>query len=476
MGGLQCGSVKSSLAVRVAATILRYNMLPRGRRVGVAVSGGADSICLLALLRDLAAAHDWQLTVLHFDHGLRGAESAADAAFVRETARRAGLAFAGGRARSPRLTPPNLEEKARQARYAFFARMARRHQLQAIATAHSLNDQAETVLLRLVRGAGPSGLAGIAPVAPLPLAGAAGVTLVRPLLEIERQEIEAWLGGRGLEWREDSSNGALIFDRNRVRHQLLPLLEREFNPAITRLLGRLAELCAVEERFWNGWAAEALRSRTLLYEPGRLVLDTSAVARLHPAEQRRLLRLAVETVKGDLRQIDHAHLAKLVELCKPGLGAGSARLPGLGATRSFGQLLLATPEAWEAFSREKVFSVTVRRSGQWVAIPGGPGRLRIRLAPARASTGYNTNAGSAPSSMGPPWAVRNWEPGDAYRPTGYRRPYKLKDLFQTSRVPSWDRPGWPIIMEEANGRILWSRRFGLAAEASSALIVDESGS
>lgn len=452
----------------MAGTILRYNMLSRGHKVGVAVSGGADSMCLLAVLAELAAAEDWRLTVLHLNHGLRGAESDADAAFVRAAARRAGLDCETSRLPRGRLAGPNLEEKSREARYRFFTQMAKKHRLDCIATAHTLNDQAETVMLRLLRGAGPSGLAGIAPA----VRTGYGVAVVRPLIEIERPDIEAWLGERGLAWREDSSNASLEFDRNRVRHQLLPMLGREFNPAVTRLLGRVAELCAVEERFWNRWAGPALAAATTSQGHGVLVLDTERVAQLDQAEQRRLLRAAVEQAKGDLRQFDHAHVEKLAGLCAPGRGTGSARLPGIEATRSFDRLRIAVPAP-----TPKEFSVTVPRAGRWVAIPGSRGwRIRLQPVPGGASTGYNTDAGSVSVPLGPPWVVRSWKPGDAYRPTGYQRSYKLKELFQAAKVPSWERPGWPIIINVTNGRILWSRRFGWAAEASSALVVDESGS
>ena len=409
----------SALAARVKETILRYNMLPRGNsRVGVAVSGGADSIFLLTVLKQLAP----HLTILHLNHGLRGSESDADEAFVVETAARVRLPLAVERISG--LAGPNLEERAREARYEFFARAAAAHQLDRVATGHTLDDQAETFLLRLVRGAGGTGLAGIQPVT------AAGI--IRPLLDIERREIEDWLTGRRIPWREDASNQDPVFARNRIRHGLLPLLEREWNPSIRRLLSRTAGILGTEEAYWREWAATQLATVAHVDAYG-LILDLEPLRSLHPAPLRRLLRAAVERARGDLRRIDQEHIDRLVRVCQSGQGTGAARLPGLTAVRSFGQLLLAIGELVQ---------------------PPVDGTPRIR---------YNTGAGVLPGSIGPPVVVRAWRPGDAYQPAGHSRRRKIKDLFQEHKVPSWERRSWPIIVSE--GQILWARRFGLAAGA-----------
>lgn len=399
-------------------------MLSAGHRVGVAVSGGADSIFLLAILGELHSG----LTVLHLNHALRGEASDTDEVFVREAAARAGLPCIVERVAS--LGGPNLEEKARQARYEFFARAG----LDRVATAHTLDDQAETFLLRLLRGAGGTGLAGIQPVT--------REGIVRPLLEVERSEIEAWLGERQIPWREDESNRDPVFARNRIRHGLLPQLEREWNPALRRGLARTADVLATEEAYWREWTSQELPAAG----PTGLVLDLTRLRALHPAALRRLLRAAVERVRGDLRRIDHDHINRLVHVCGSGQGYGAVRLPGLTAVRSFDRLLLTNRLAGTAGNPR----ADVSASGP-LPLPDGT-TLNFR---------YNTDAGVVPGVIDPPLVVRGWRPGDAYQPAGYASRRKMKDLFHEHKVPSWERHYWPII--EIDGQIVWARRFGWAA-------------
>ena len=200
---------------RVAATIERYRMFENAKSAGVAVSGGADSVCLLHVLRELAPRWNLRLVVLHVNHGLRGEESRADEQFVRELAESLGLE---SRVRAVNLADAadNLEQAARRARLEFFRDQLSAGGLDRVATGHTGDDQAETVLFRFLRGSGGAGLAAIRPVT------AAGI--VRPLLAVSRQEIEQYLRERGIAWREDSSNASLRFARNRIRHELLPQL------------------------------------------------------------------------------------------------------------------------------------------------------------------------------------------------------------------------------------------------------------
>ena len=433
-----------ALVVRVAETIHRYNMLPHGRRVGVAVSGGADSIFLLTVLHELARERGWSLTVLHLNHALRANESDLDEAVVRETAARLGLPCVVER--TVDLRGPNLEEKAREARYAFFARAAAQHSLDCVATAHTVDDQAETFLLRLLRGAAGTGLAGIAPVTP-------GGGIIRPLLEIDRGEIEAWLRERHIAWREDSSNRDPAFTRNRVRHELLPLLERDWNPGIRRLLAGTADVLATEESYWRQWADDELASIARPFGGG-LVLELERLGNMHPAELRRLLRRAVERVKGDLRRVDRNHIYAMERLCRSSFGRGAVGLPGLVAVRSFDAVLFVNRLAGSA-----AFAIDVMSPGA-VKIPGG-GTLHFRVALPPIDTRYTKGGGDCPGVIDFPVVVRGWRPGDAYQPTGYARCRKLKELFYEHRVPSWERAFWPIV--ERDDQIVWSRRFGFAA-------------
>src|SRR6516165_11630394 len=217
-------------------------MFEAGQKVGVAVSGGADSVCLLHALRELAPRWDLRLHVLHVNHRLRGAESDEDAQFVRDQAAQFGLPFTIHEADLD-MTPDNLEQAAREIRMAFFNEKIARGAVARVATGHTRSDQAETVLFRFLRGAGTAGLSGIRPVT--------SEGIVRPLLAISREEIEAWMRERHIPWREDSTNASPTFARNRIRHKLLPLLARDWNPQIEETLARTAEWAQAEEAYWD---------------------------------------------------------------------------------------------------------------------------------------------------------------------------------------------------------------------------------
>ena len=234
--------VPVSVLDKVLTTISRYNMLGRGDRVIAAVSGGADSVFLFHALSAIAEKTGATVTgVAHLNHKLRGEASDADERFVAQLASRHGVAFYREEARVGGLEG-NLESNARRARLGFFARLIAAGRADRIATGHTRDDQAETVLFRLLRGSGLAGLAGILPVT--------SEGLIRPLLDITRAEVEEFLRARSVDWREDASNRDARFARNRIRHGLLPELEREWNPGIREALGRLADLAGEEERWW----------------------------------------------------------------------------------------------------------------------------------------------------------------------------------------------------------------------------------
>ena len=223
---------------QVAEFIARHRMFSPGQRVGVAVSGGADSVFLLHALRELGL----DLSVIHIEHGIRAAASIADADFVAHLASTYALPFHLHRADVPAIDG-NLEEAARNVRHAFYTELIASSAVDRVATGHTRSDQAETVLYRILRGSGLTGLSGILPVT--------REGLVRPLLEIDRSEIEAWLRERGIDWREDDTNRDRTYARNRLRHEILPLLRHEFNPQLDSALANLATLARDEEAYWD---------------------------------------------------------------------------------------------------------------------------------------------------------------------------------------------------------------------------------
>ncbi len=439
--------MKETVIERVLKTITRYNMLPRASHVTVAVSGGPDSVCLLEVLRELAPRFELKLSVAHFNHRLRGAASDEDEQFVTKLAARYGLRCYCASANVAR-SKDNLEQAARRARRAFFAELIRKGYTDRIALGHTRDDQAETVLFRLLRGSGLAGLAGIYPVT------ADGY--IRPLIDITRAEVEQFLRSRGLEWREDATNRDPRFARNRIRHSLLPQMEREWNPRIADALAHLADLAHEEERWWRA-EIDRITADLIEHRSEGIEVRAAALVGLPRAAARRLVRRALAEVKGDLRRIDYPHIEQILELAaRPG-GEGRFRLPDLHVTRSFDWVRIAPASPPEAFPM-----VNLEVPGTYAA-PGGSSELRFEVArKTRAEPCATLKAELSLRLIPAPLELRGWRPGDHYRPAGQSRDQKLKEMFHRARVPSWQRPLWPIVT--GGGKILWARGFGPAAE------------
>jgi tRNA(Ile)-lysidine synthase len=402
-------------------------MFAPGMPVGVGVSGGADSVCLVEVLAKLAPRWNLKLRVLHLDHMLRGEESRQDARFVAQLAERLGLLFEL-REVDVAAEPGNLEQAARRARRRFFLDAISAGRVERVALGHTRDDQAETVLDRFLRGAGTAGLAGMRPVT--------REGLVRPLLSTTRAAVEQYLRSRGIPWREDSTNRDPRFRRNRIRHELLPALAAGWNPALAQTLAGVARVAADEEEYWDG-ILEPLAGELLRQEPPAVVIDCGRLGALPRAMARRLIRRAIERVKGDLRSIDVGHVEAILGLVSDAEGRGRTQAPGVDAMRSFEWLRVAPAGA----QPRPEYAVQVNEPGCY-RFPGG----EIDIA----------------SVPGEPLELRNWRPGDAYRPAGDSRERKIKEMFQDARVPLWERSGWPVLT--AGGRVVWAARFGPAAD------------
>lgn len=437
-----------ALLDRIRHTIERHHLFRPGMKVGVAVSGGADSVCLLHVLRD----YGLQLHVLHVNHNLRGDESRADAEFVRRLAESLQLPFT---LRDIHLSPGgNLEQASRQARQAFFREMVESAVVERVALGHTRSDQAETVLFRFLRGSGTAGLAGIRPVT------ATGI--VRPLLDVDRADVEHYLRDSGIAWRDDSTNSDSRFARNRIRHGLLPQLEREWNPAIREMLAQTADWAQAEEQYWE---AELDRiSAALIERDGAVFVQTATLLELPIAAVRRLVRRAIERAKGDLRGLAFAHIQAVLDLAGRNRGHGRVQAPGVEVIRSFDWLRFATPH-WE-------------RAGYRLEAPV-PGSLRVPgtslLISLELIEKSETLAGQEyvynDEMDGLDWtrlsgslALRNWQPGDRYHPSRSAGEEKIKTLFQHARIPLWERRQWPVLVDGES--IVWVQRFGSAARVA----------
>ena len=436
-------------------------------RIGVAVSGGADSVFLLRALHYLGVA----AAVLHVNHRLRGAESDADQAFVASLAAELGMPFHC--VDSP-LPEGNTEQEARRARYQFFNAIRAEHALDAVATGHTLDDQAETVLLRFLRGSGTQGLAGILPVT--------GEHIIRPLLDFRRANIRHWLQTQEIAWREDASNESTGFDRNRARKETLPALERDYNPSLAVTLASTAEWARGEEDYW---ATETNRlGSEILHVHGETVsFRNGPMLALPMAAQRRLLRRAVSLVRGSLRGIDFQHIEAVRGLLSIEQGSGRIHLPGVEAYRSFDQFRLAPLDLDARLPRN--FQKELETPGHTPVPEHG---ITIVMELVSANRVYNEQRDMLDPAVCPsPLWVRNWRPGDSYWRKGGTGVQKIKQLFQEFRIPLWERRTWPVVVwgdpagETPEGLIVWTRRFGVAEQfaarpgSAQALLLREMG-
>jgi len=440
--------MSDSLIQAMLATIRRHSMLEHGDKVLVAVSGGPDSVALLHALRSVRDELGIGLHVAHLNHSFRGRESDLDAEYVRALAANLSLDCTVEKIdvpqiqRSLRLSP---EEAARLVRYEFLERVAADVHADRIALAHTADDQVETVLLNVLRGAGLDGLAGMPPVRG---------RIIRPLIAIRRSEVENYVesAAADLHPRVDITNLLPMYTRNRLRLELLPLLRREFNPEIDAAILRLAELAREDTAYLNMGSKEALSRVTISREEGAISLDPSGVLSCPLAIRRRLIREAVRAVRGELADIGFAHVEELLRL----LGAGADfkyELPG-------GTFVERTRRGL-AFLSSRPLELPIIYCYE-LSVPGKTRVPEIEatieaevsltpLEPVRPPESMEIvlDGGSIAGKL----KVRNWQPGDRIRPLGLRGSKKVQDVFVDKKIPRAARHRVPLIVDDE--KIVW---------------------
>jgi tRNA(Ile)-lysidine synthase len=284
---------------------------------------------------------------------------------------------------------------------------------------------------------------------------------IRPLLGISRQEVRQWASEAGLTWREDSSNADLRFTRNRLRQETLPKLAQAYNPNIEGALAGLANLAQTEESYWNE-QVEAIYSQITKRNQLGSFFQIDELTALHPALRRRVVRRAIEVVRGDLAGIDLAHVDAILSLCDSRQGHDRTIVPGLDALRSFDQLLLTRPGTLGGQPRNYRVALEPERECE---LPFGAGRLTLHhfCANFKKEQDFEGEVSDLDAGVlaGEALSVRNWRPGDELHRTGHQAAEKIKSLFQLYRVPLWERKHWPVIV--AGEEIVWARQFGGAA-------------
>ena len=439
---------EESFCATVDAVIRRYHMLESGDTVLVGVSGGPDSVALLHCLVDLRADWSLDLVIAHLNHQLRGTTSDQEAAFVERLASRLeipceiGSRNVGSYSAEHRLS---IQEAARDVRYAFYDEVAAKHGAKKIALGHQANDNAESVLIHLLRGTGPRGLAGIPPVRE--------GRIIRPLIDITRNQILRFLEQRGLEYVRDHSNVDIKYLRNRIRHQLLPALENNYNPKAICALTRLASIVREEEDFWDQQVKNAFQNLLLEQTTDRITLSAPGLAGLHPALLRRLVRFSVLSLKGNLKRLEHSHVEAVVQLTRRPRPSGWLDLPHqVGVVRDGEEVtfLLGKPEEPPRFQYHIA----------------GPGTTFIReIGTFLRLSACESNEAAEPGEYPPttalfdlqavpfPMIVRNFEKGDRFRPLGMSGSQKVKAFFINHKVSRSKRQRCPLLL--SSGRIIW---------------------
>ncbi|HUJ94747.1 MAG TPA: tRNA lysidine(34) synthetase TilS [Terriglobales bacterium] len=469
------------LAQRVLAYIHRERLLKAGDRVGVAVSAGADSVALLRLFLELRKELGVVLSVVHFNHKLRGRESDADEDFVCELAREQKLAMYvenGDVTTFAAEKKMSLEAAARELRYQYFCRLLQEHMLDRIATAHTLDDQAETVLLRVARGSGTRGLAGIYPRVWVGRSPAEGVqfasgaketqlsasssqfsvlrsedrrpSIIRPLLGVRRRELEEYLAGLGQSWREDKSNRDLRHARNRVRHGILPRLERNLNPAVRDTLAETAEIARGEEDYWQKEVARVLPRAIRDQRCSEMTLSLEELALLPLALQRRVVREMAELVglRLEFRQVEEV------------LDLGLSEKPPTN---------VQLPDEWIASRKRDEIRWARRlplRAQDYDYLLGVPGRVEVAetgtafeavVVSDGEAEGYNARHLFDPALLSQDLHVRNWRAGDHFWLPHTKGPKKIKELLQERHVVGEERKLWPVVL--SGDEVVWVRGF-----------------
>jgi tRNA(Ile)-lysidine synthase len=482
-----------------AQSFLRHLMadhrISAGKRIGVAVSGGADSVALLRLLIELRKELGIVLSVVHFNHKLRGKASDADEKFVAKLAGQYRLPFfvdrenVGAKAKQQRA---NLEDTARRSRYAFFDRLAAEGQLDRVAVAHTADDQAETVLSHILRGTGIAGLGGIHP--------ETGIVF-RPLLKVRRADLRSYLRSLNQRWREDATNRDTTRTRARIRHKLLPFLEKQFQGAVVEHLGQLSELareddawletsaelhlqCAAKQEEGGGWRLPIIELRldaahdtagTLGRAQGimRRADRTAPDGPMSPASEalgKRMIRLLVKRAKPHSGQLGVVHVEAVLRLAQDPDSGKSLHLPGGVEIRRERDSLLFRPlqKRGQTVAREPFQSFA-----QPIDLTDGQAELRLvehsqvlrfRVIdwPAEGRETSKTGAVLDRDKLVEPLVVRNWQPGDSLRPLGHQKHHTLSRLLNELGVSRWAKASWPVLT--CGGKIAWCRGLPAATE------------
>ncbi|UNC90718.1 tRNA lysidine(34) synthetase TilS [Candidatus Contubernalis alkaliaceticus] len=443
--------MKNEMRITAAAK----NLLLEGDRVLVAVSGGPDSVCLLHILNKLSGPLNLKLFVFHLDHQLRGESSCQESQFVKQLAENLGIpsyneSFNVSRYR--RITGLSLQDAARKVRLRLLARTAEKIDASKVALGHNSDDQVETILMRLLRGTGAGGLAGMSLMDDFP--GKNQISIIRPLLETSRQEIEEYCRENHLSYCIDPSNLKPVYQRNKIRLKLIPYLEEQYNPGIKEVLLNMSRSLARENSFMEQQACWVFSDVLLEHTSDRVVLEGSHIMNLHPALQWRILRMALERLKGNLTEVEYKHLEAILEMLVRGSPHGSLSLPGnVIIKKSYSRLLFL--KNYQEKAKKLLKKVMIQVPGI-TAVP----ELNLKIqAEIKNKDGLPWPPDPKKEAyldydrvMRPLYLVLRW-PGARFKPLGLKGSKKVKDFLIDQKVPLEERDKVPLIIGGTD--ILW---------------------
>lgn len=457
---LERKATRHKLERHVAASARARQLFAAGDHVLVAVSGGPDSVALLSVLASLAPAKRLTLSALHINYGLRGEESEEDARFVSHlcaelgvplTCERIDLSHASNQSKGM-----SLQTRAREARYAALQRTAVARGAAKIALGHTADDQAETLVMWMLRGSGAAGLAGIRPVR--------DAVYVRPLLDVSRTDVLAYLNAKGVPFRMDSSNAKPLYLRNRIRHELLPLL-KQFNPAVVEALTRQADILRDDDRCLEQWASEWIVRHVQRGDDRSLAVPRTALRELPVALQRRVIRRVMQQAANSPYSPTFGAAEAVLEKIVRGRSGSSLALRGASVAREYERVRFSPKRT---AGRHAGGGVSDRAVSLCPSVPSAtvwpPTGQVIRLSYAPASSdgtgdGTGTPAGTQIARFDADrfmhqLVVRSWKAGDVFHPQGMGgRRKKVQDYFCDIKLPRERRAGVPLLV--APEGILW---------------------
>ncbi len=445
-----------NLIQSVLNTIKKFRMIDSGDKLLIAVSGGPDSMALLHVLIELSQVLSFDLTIAHLDHGLRGSDSEKDAKFVKKRALSLNIPFyiekkdVKSYKKKHRLS---LEEAARRVRYDFLDDISAKTRCSKIALGHNADDNAELVLMNMLRGSGPLGLSGIPPVR--------DKKYIRPLIEITRSEITEFLTNKNIKYVIDKSNKDIKFTRNRIRHNLIPLLKADYNPEIIRALNRFSSVLREDEKWMKSLIEAMYGDLVIKKEPGHILIDIKKILRHEKSAIQRIIRKGIKDVKGNLKGITYDHIIKIADFIKIPNKRGYLHLPDRIQIKIWDGILSIskkTNSLRETGKDHEILKYKYIIDSPRAIIISEIGRvLKLSLLTKKsASDFYHCGQDIAFFDMDKisfPIVIRNFRSGDRFRPLGMKGTKKLKKFFADKKVPKKERRLCPILLCE--DKIIW---------------------